>query len=639
MESDAPRPEERGATERKNVKENLAIITAIYIRVSTEEQAEKGFSAENQIERLSHTAKEQGWKYEIFDDRGHSGAKFNRPELQRMLGMVKNKHINRALVWKIDRLSRKLSHLLNILEIFEANNVELISVSENFDVKTPIGRLLLGLLGSVAEFERDSIIQRIKAITNTRKRVKRLPLGNPPYGLVIDKSRGMLVKDNGPGCELIERIFDLADRGMGVTRIAEYLNNNGFRTCRNKRFSGAGVARMLSNITYAGMIELDGELVKGNIEPIISLDMYMKVQGAMQRRKYQTNAPATKHLLTGLLKCSICGSGLVSSGHYASGKRFYRCARRANEGRSSCVLKSFNAQRIETDITTELTRIILKDKDIILQEMIKEEKKYNLEVRQTRDNIKRLEASIRRNEKSINTYFEMFETDFVSQEDLGKRIDILKEKIKAQRKELFNLKSGLLDLNPVEKRSRYEAALNSFQVVFELADMWERRKLLNVIIDRIMAYDDYLDVYLKSGYSFRVDYAREIRRFTRSLQDWEITTLKGIGNKKARAILMASEGVRPREISRALNVDFGKVNTAIRAVNRRGVGVCFKEFGSNQEAPFESFLRQNITTFRYLSFRQIMKKLEDEGFSPSLSQFKNVYYRILPDQAGEDPEE
>jgi len=624
---------------QKNVKGESAIITAIYIRVSTEEQAKRGFSVENQIEKLSHTAKEQGWKYKIFDDRGNSGAKFNRPELQKMLRMVKNKQIERVLVWKIDRLSRKLSHLLNLLEIFEANNVELISVSENFDVKTPVGKLLLGLLGSVAEFERASIIQRVKAITNTRKRVKRLPLGNPPYGLVIDKSRGMLVKDNGPGCELVERIFDLADRGMGVTRIAEYLNNNGFKTYRNKRFSGAGVARTLSNVTYAGMIELDGELVRGNIEPIISLDMYMKVQGAMQRRKYQVNAPATKHLLTGLLKCSICGSGLVSSGDYASGKRFYRCARKANEGRSSCTLKSFSAQRIETDITTELTRIVLKDKDIILQEMIKEEKKYNLEARQIRDGIRRLESSIKKDENSINTYFEMFETDFVSQEDLGNRIDILKENIKAQRKELFNLKSGLLDLNPTEKRSRYEAALNSFQVVFELADMWERRKLLNIIIDRIIAHDDHLDVYLKSGYSFRVDYVREIKRFTRTLQDWEITTLKGIGNKKARAILMVNEGIRPMSISHALNVDFGKVNTAIRSVNKHGISICFKEFGSNQEVPFESFLQQNITTFRYLSFSQIIKKLEDEGFSPSLSQFKNVYYRILPDQAEKDTEE
>ena len=119
---------------------------------------------DNQIEKLTHTAADQGWEYKIFDDRGYSGAKFDRPELQKMLSLVKNKQIERVLVWKIDRLSRKLSHLLNMLELFEANDVELISVSENFDINTPVGKLLLGMLGSVAEFERDSIIQRIKAI-------------------------------------------------------------------------------------------------------------------------------------------------------------------------------------------------------------------------------------------------------------------------------------------------------------------------------------------------------------------------------------------------------------------------------------------------------------------------------------------
>ncbi|MDO9528890.1 MAG: recombinase family protein [Syntrophales bacterium] len=609
----------------------MAIITAIYIRVSTEEQAEKGFSVENQIEKLSHTAEEQGWQHEIFDDRGYSGAKFDRPELQRMLKLVKNKQIERVLVWKVDRLSRKLSHLLNILELLEANNVELISVSENFDIKTPVGKLLLGMLGTVAEFERDSIIQRIKAITNTRKRIKKLPLGNPPYGLVINETKSMLVQDNGPGCELVKKIFNLAGRGMGTTRIAEYLNNNGFKTRREKRFSSAVVGRMLNNITYAGMIEIDGELVRGNIEPIISLDTYMKMQGALQRRKHQIKAPGTKHLLTGLLKCSICGSGLVSSGYYALGKRFYRCARKANEGRSACTLKAFNAKRLEADIEAKLSEIVAKDKNLILQRMIKEEEKYILMAQETKQDIRRLESSIKGDEDSVNKYFEMFETDFISQEDLGKRIDLLKKNTKAQRNELFTLKASLLDLNPTEIRKRLEAALNSFQLVFELADEWEQRNLLRIIIDRIDAYNDHLDVFLKSGYCFKIKYEREIKRFTRILRNWEINTLKEIGNKRARAIIMASEGVRSIEIAHVLNVDFNKIITTIRMVNRRGIGVCFNEFRDNQDTPFESFLRQNITTFRYLSFRKIMKKLEDEGFSPSLNQFKNAWYRIVPD--------
>jgi len=582
---------------------------------------------DNQIEKLTHTATDQGWKYKIFDDRGYSGAKFDRPELQKMFSLVKNKQIERVLIWKIDRLSRKLSHLLNILELFEANDVELISVSENFDINTPVGKLLLGMLGSVAEFERDSIIQRIKAIKNTRKRVKRLPLGNPPYGLVMDKNRGMLVQDNGLGCELIRRIFDLANDGIGAMRIAEYLNNNGFKTKLNRRFDSSTVGRMLNNPTYAGMIEIDGNLEKGNIEPIIDFDAYMKVQGAMQRRRYQNRSPASKHLLTGLLKCSVCGSGLVSSGHYAEGKRFYRCGRKAGEGMSACTLKSLHADKIETDITSKLVDVVLKDRDSILEEMFKKEKEYNRKAKETKENIKRLESSIRRDENSINTYFEMFETDFIDKEDLKKRIDTVKENIKTQGTELFDLKLSLVDLNPLEMRRRYEAALNSFQLVFELADLRERRNLFKIIVNRIDAYDDHLDVYLKSGYSFRVDYERKKKRFTRTLNDWEINTLKGIDNKKAKAVVMACEGMAPAKIAHALNVDISKVTWTLKTVNKKGIATCFEDFRDNQSAPFEEFLFKNIDSFRYLSFRNIMKGLEKAGFSPSYGQLKNFWYR------------
>jgi len=451
--------------------------------------------------------------------------------------------------------------------------------------------------------------------------------GKAPFFLHLYKFTQDILHYHGLGCELIRRIFDLANDGIGAMRIAEYLNNNGFKTKLNRRFDSSTVGRMLNNPTYAGMIEIDGNLEKGNIEPIIDFDAYMKVQGAMQRRRYQNRSPASKHLLTGLLKCSVCGSGLVSSGHYAEGKRFYRCGRKAGEGMSACTLKSLHADKIETDITSKLVDVALKDRDSILEEMFKKEKEYNRKARETKENIKRLESSIRRDENSINTYFEMFETDFIDKEDLKKRIDTVKENIKAQRTELFDLKSSLVDLNPLEMRRRYEAALNSFHLVFELADLRERRNLFKIIVNRIDAYDDHLDVYLKSGYSFRVDYEREKKRFTRTLKDWEINTLKGIDNKKAKAVVMACEGMAPAKIAHALNVDISKVTWTLKTVNKKGISTCFEDFRDNQSAPFEEFLFKNIDSFRYLSFRNIMKELGKAGFSPSYGQLKNFWYR------------
>ena len=601
--------------------------TAIYVRVSTEEQAQKGYSTKNQIDQLTKTAKEQGWKYQIFNDMGHSGTRYDRPGLTSMLDLIKEGKIERVLVWKIDRLSRKLGHLLNILELLEGNKVELISISENFNINTPMGKLLLGLLGSVAEFERDSIIQRIKAVKNTRKRVKRLPLGHVPYGLKLNEEKNKLIPDDGPGCEIVKEIFDLSLRGMGTTRIAEYLNNNGFKTKHNKRFDSSTVGRILGNYTYAGMIEIDGKLEHGNIDPIVTFDTYQKVRQEIQKRTRTPGYPATKHLLTGLLKCNVCGSGLVSSGDYKIGKRFYRCGRSAEEGRSACALKSFHAEKIEASITDRLIKTIEKDKIEILESMINGEVEYRNQEKTATQNIKRLKTLIKKNIKSINKYFEMFESEFMDKAELKDRIEALKADNETYQNQIKELEFSLPDLNPVEMRKQYETALENFWLILDLTELSEKRNLFQVIIEKIIANNDHLDVHLKTGYSFRVDYPRKIRRFTRTLADWEITALEGMNTKKAKAVLMANNGVEVREIAHTLGVDFSKIQWILKAVVKKGIASCFKDFGENQPIPFENFLLENINTYKYLSFNKISDVLRKEGYSFSNQQLKNFWYQ------------
>jgi len=601
--------------------------TAIYIRVSTEEQAQKGYSTKNQIDQLTKIAKKQGWRYQIFDDMGYSGVKYNRPGLTAMLNLIKKDKFERVLVWKIDRLSRKLSHLLNILEVLEANKVELISSNENFNVSTPTGKLLLGLLGSVAEFERDSMIQRVKAVKNTRKQVKRLPLGHVPYGLKINEEKNRLVLDDGPGYEIVKKIFDLSLRGMGTTRIAEYLNNSRFRTKHGKRFNSSTVGRILGNYTYAGMIEIDGKLEHGNIDPIVPFDTYRKVRLKIQNRTHTPGYPATKHLLTGLLKCSVCGSGLVSSGDYKAGKRFYRCSRSADEGRSACSLKSFRADRIEASVTDRLIETIEKNKPAILESMINGESDYCNQEKDVTQNIQRLKTLIEKNIKSINKYFEMFESEFMDKAELKNRIEALKTDNKTYQNQINKLKFSLPDLNPVEMRKQYETALENFWLVFDITELSEKRSLFQIIIKKITAYNDHLDVYLQTEYSFRVDYPRKIRRFTRTLADWEITALEGMNTKKAKAVLMANNGTEVREIAHILGVDFSKIQWTLKAVGKRGISSCFKDFGPNQPIPFESFLLEDIDTYKYLSFSKIADVLKKEGYSFSNQQLKNFWYR------------
>src|SRR5690606_4432272 len=137
---------------------------AIYARVSTEEQAKEGFSIAAQLQTLRQYA--QVYKWEVIDeyvDEGISGKSVNgRPEMQRLIKDVENERFDAVMVWKISRLSRNMLDTLMILDKFEKYNVKFISYSENFDTSSLIGRLVLQIMASIAEMERNTLSENVK---------------------------------------------------------------------------------------------------------------------------------------------------------------------------------------------------------------------------------------------------------------------------------------------------------------------------------------------------------------------------------------------------------------------------------------------------------------------------------------------
>ncbi|OEH85578.1 hypothetical protein BHU72_01910 [Desulfuribacillus stibiiarsenatis] len=136
---------------------------AIYCRVSTDEQARNGISLKEQQVRLFSYCRAMGWKAKplVFVDDGYSAKSTNRPQLKSLLTKVKLGEISSVIVTKLDRISRRLLDLLNMIDLFQDYNVSFISISESFDTTTPSGRLTLQVLGAVAEFERERIKERV----------------------------------------------------------------------------------------------------------------------------------------------------------------------------------------------------------------------------------------------------------------------------------------------------------------------------------------------------------------------------------------------------------------------------------------------------------------------------------------------
>lgn len=154
---------------------------ALYLRVSTNAQ-----STDAQLTELRQLVEQRGWKYEVFCDKGQSGAKESRPAFDEMMRQVRRGRFSAICIWALDRLARSLRQLLDISVELQRLNVDLVAVKQDLDTSTPSGRLVFGVLSTVAEFERDLLRERVRAgIAQARRAGKRI--GRPPLRVLTAK--------------------------------------------------------------------------------------------------------------------------------------------------------------------------------------------------------------------------------------------------------------------------------------------------------------------------------------------------------------------------------------------------------------------------------------------------------------------
>src|ERR1017187_8811541 len=170
---------------------------AIYARVST---TNHGQDVTLQTRELEQFAEARGWHLvDSYLDLGISGSKDKRPELDRLMADAHRRRFDVVIVWKFDRFARSVSHLLRVLETFNALGIAFVSLSEQMDTTTPAGKMVFTVLGAVAELERSLIVERVKAgLRNARAKGKRL--GRPR--VVLDAAR--IARMRAQGCSLRE---------------------------------------------------------------------------------------------------------------------------------------------------------------------------------------------------------------------------------------------------------------------------------------------------------------------------------------------------------------------------------------------------------------------------------------------------
>ncbi|MBX8631849.1 MAG: recombinase family protein [Thermoplasmata archaeon YP2-bin.285] len=266
---------------------------AIYLRVSTTEQAEEGYSISAQRERLKAYIVSQGWELaETYEDAGFSGGSLNRPAFARMREDIKKRSFDLILVYKLDRLSRNMRDLSNLIHELDEYGIYFKSATEPFDTTTPAGKLIFNMLGSVAEFERGMIGERVKMGMLQKAKEGNGLLGfNHPYGYDYTDS-GLDV--NEAEARNVRAIYTKYLRGYTLEEIANELNNSGVKTKRSKRWTRQTVLNVLTNPLYAGYNRWGSIYWHGKHHPIVEPDTWNKAQHLRTIRSRQKRAPRLK---------------------------------------------------------------------------------------------------------------------------------------------------------------------------------------------------------------------------------------------------------------------------------------------------------------------------------------------------------
>ncbi len=295
---------------------------ALYIRVSTEEQAKKGYSIPAQQEDLEGYARANGYAIAgVFIDEGKSARKkyTARPAFMRMLEGVKNGEIDVILFIKLDRWFRNIADYYEVQKILDAHNVAWKTTQEHYDTETTNGRLYINIRLSVAQDECDRDSDRIKFVFQNKVAHGEAIFGNPPLGLKVEDKRIVHDPETAP---IARELFRHYEAHRSISRAVREVGDQFGRVLWLD-----GTRRMLANPLYKGAYRDNPTYC----EPLIPPEEFDRVQELLKERSIRHNQTERVYLFSGLLICTACGRKMA--GRYATTKRkehnweyhLYRC--------------------------------------------------------------------------------------------------------------------------------------------------------------------------------------------------------------------------------------------------------------------------------------------------------------------------
>jgi site-specific DNA recombinase len=311
----------------------------LYTRISTDEENQPT-SLHSQRERLEAFCKGQdGWRIVAHEEDRSTGTKLERPGLTQALELARGSQIDLLVVYRVDRLSRKVRQLAQLAEELDRLNVVLRSATEPFDTGSAAGRMMLQMLGVFAEFEHATIVDRVSAGIERRAKEGKWANGRLPFGYHRNDAKEMIADERT--APIVRRIFELYTSGrLGTAAIARQLADERV-AAPPSGWQPAVVQLVLQNEAYLGRVLWRGESLPGLHEPLVDELTFQRAQRLLRERgedmALRRSNPGD-YLLSGLVRCGRCRRAYVGASARGNGGlyHYYACSGRQKLGRKGC---------------------------------------------------------------------------------------------------------------------------------------------------------------------------------------------------------------------------------------------------------------------------------------------------------------
>jgi DNA invertase Pin-like site-specific DNA recombinase len=449
------------------------VKAAIYCRVSTDEQAEHGTSLSTQEERCRSHVEVQGWKLvEIFTDAGESGIKSSRPALDRLMAACRRGEIEVVLVTKLDRFGRSNRHLANALGDLEEHGVRFVSLSEQFDTSTPMGKGMLAISGVFAEIEHATIRERMMLGKRAIKKQGYWSGGRVPFGFraVADGSHKRLVVDEYNAETIRIAAALLVDQGCTTHEVAQRLTGLGRQPAKAKRWDHMLVRHMLRREIVA--------------PKILSEERYAQVQVALDATKINRDRAKDHTYPLSLRIFGTCGAPFTGLWRRDMQRRFYWCKNKYYENREHrCDDRAIDADDIETVVWEQVCDLLSRPERLLeLAEQFLGLRSSQLEVE--REGIEDTEKKLRDLDRAIKNVLLTSAKAGLEPSEIASAVSDLTEERDALRRHLAMIESW---------RKESERESERMRRLWELAEQAHRR-LPNMTPEEQKEVLDLLDV-------------------------------------------------------------------------------------------------------------------------------------------------